>query len=365
MKKLILGLTVACITLYSCKESAPDKFTVNGTVTELHDPFIYLQWRVGDSTHVDSAAVTNGKFSFTGQVIEPTMAIVYLANRKGYDQFFLQNADIHIEGSADSLTQAKITGSPSQDEFEDYKSQLSDLSKQQDDLFKQYSEARNNMDSAALADVTTKLDKLNEEQTKATKVYIAAHPKSFVSLSQLEGLAYGTPYAELNKLFTGLDASVQQSQTGKKFADRLATMAKTAVGQPAIDFTQNDVNGKAVSLADFKGKYVLVDFWASWCGPCRAENPNVVKAYNQYKDKGFTVLGVSLDDSGNDWKEAIDKDNLAWTQVSDLKGWKNEAAQKYGVNAIPANYLLNPDGKIIGHNLRGKDLEDKLAEVMK
>lgn len=131
-----------------------------------------------------------------------------------------------------------------------------------------------------------------------------------------------------------------------------------------MDFTQNDINGKAVKLSDFKGKYVLLDFWASWCGPCRAENPNVLKAYNQYKDKNFTILGVSLDEKGDAWQKAIKDDALPWMQVSDLKGWQNEASSKYGISGIPANFLINPEGIIIAKDLRGEDLETKLAEVL-
>ncbi len=131
-----------------------------------------------------------------------------------------------------------------------------------------------------------------------------------------------------------------------------------------MDFTQNDVNEKPVSLSSLRGKYVLVDFWASWCGPCRQENPNVVKAFNQYKDKGFTVLGVSLDQKKEPWLKAIEKDQLTWTHVSDLKYWQNEVAVQYGINAIPASFLLDPNGRIIGKNLRGEALTKKLAELM-
>jgi peroxiredoxin len=150
-------------------------------------------------------------------------------------------------------------------------------------------------------------------------------------------------------------------------AAKIEIAKKTGVGKPAIDFTQNDTLGNPVSLSSFRGKYVLIDFWASWCGPCRKENPNLVAAYAKYNNKGFDVLGVSLDQpTGKEkWMKAIHDDKLTWTQVSDLKYWKNDVAVMYGIQAIPQNYLIDPKGIIVGKNLRGDELLDKLEEIFK
>jgi peroxiredoxin len=169
----------------------------------------------------------------------------------------------------------------------------------------------------------------------------------------------------LDSLYRGLDSSVRASYFGRKIKEVLSYAQATAIGQPAPEFAQNSVDGKPVALSSFKGKYTLVDFWASWCGPCREENPNVVKAYHRYHPKGFAILGVSLDAKKEDWEAAIKKDKLPWTQVSDLKGWQNSAAQLYGVRGIPMNFLLDKEGKIIAKGLRGEDLEQKLAATVK
>ena len=192
----------------------------------------------------------------------------------------------------------------------------------------------------------------------------ANSPVALYALQQYAG--WDIDPAKVEPLFKALPASQQQLPSAVTLKDRIEISKKTAVGSYAMDFTQNDTLGNPVSLSSFKGKYVLVDFWASWCGPCRAENPNVVKAFNQYKDKNFTVLGVSLDrpNAKDKWLKAIHDDNLTWTQVSDLKYWDNGVAKQYGIRAIPQNLLIDPQGKIIAKNLSGEDLNEKLGEVL-
>jgi peroxiredoxin len=340
-----------------------DKYAVTGDVKGLNDMTLYMVFS-GYGDRKDSTVVSNGHFSFTGHIAEPAMAIIY--GERARIDFFIENKDIHISGNADSLENVHINGSSTQMEYEDYKSSMKDITNREEVLYGLYDSASAEKDTAALAFVKTQLSAVNEQRKNRMRKYIETHPASPVSLYELKGLTYSDDFPELEKLFTSLDNSQQNSVAGKNFAKELAILKKLAIGQPALDFTQKDLEGRAIQLAQYnKGKYILLDFWASWCGPCRAENPNVLKAYNQFKDKQFDVLGVSLDNDGAKWKDAVQKDGMPWTEVSDLKGWKNEAARQYNINGIPSNFLLDPHGIIIAKNLRGADLEKKLAEIIK
>jgi peroxiredoxin len=208
---------------------------------------------------------------------------------------------------------------------------------------------------------------VTNERRNLVKSYVEQNPASPIAVYALNQYAgYDINTDEVDPLFKNLPASAKKYPSYKDLEDRLTIARSMGIGKPAKDFTQNDTLGNPVSLSSFKGKYVLVDFWASWCGPCRQENPNVVTAFNKYKDKDFTVLGVSLDQPGKqeNWLKAIHDDNLTWTHVSDLKFWNNDAAKLYGVRAIPFNVLVDKEGKIVAKNIRGEELQNKLAEII-
>ena len=260
---------------------------------------------------------------------------------------------------------AKVSGSKTQDEYNSLIESVRPLNEKYSDLVQQYQTARQINDTAKMSQIETDADVVAKEMSQTQKNFIKNNPSSFVTPSLLKSLSYELEVTEIETLIDAMDTSVSKVPVIQELKTRVATMKSVAIGQKAPDFILNDVNGNPVSLSSKIGsKLLLVDFWAAWCGPCRQENPNVVKVYNEFKNKGFDVYGVSLDKSKDEWVKAIADDKLTWTHVSDLKFWDSDAAKLYAVYSIPSNFLLDETGTIIARNLRGIDLRTKVKELI-
>jgi len=371
MKKIVL-IALACLPAFVFAQGG--KYTIQGTLGAYNSPAkVYLQYRVKDKLTTDSVAITNGKFQFEGTISEDPEFANLMFSAKGtgpsyddYKQVFLESGIITINGT-DLMAKTKAGGTKTNIDNERLDDALKSVNDAYDTLAaKQKAATPEQQQSEAFEKENNKAEKAIEAQESgADKKFIQENPDSYISLITLDSYAYSADYVNIASLFNGLSDKIKQTERGKHFAERLPKLKAVALGAIAPEFAEADTSGKIINLSSFRGKYVLIDFWASWCGPCRHENPNVVKAFNRYKGQKFTIIGVSLDRPGakDKWLAAIHHDGLTWTQVSDLKFWDSKTAGLYAVRGIPQNFLLDPDGKIIAKNLRGDDLEDKLEEL--
>jgi peroxiredoxin len=270
--------------------------------------------------------------------------------------------------SKDSIQATKVSGSTAHKDYQALQDLLKPYNDQTNQLYADYTAAAQKKDKAATDAIEAQLDALDSTMRETVyRSYVKAHPRSPVALYAAKQYAgYQIDADKAGPVYDQLAAPLRAYPSAVAFKELIDIARMTGVGKMAPEFTQNDTLGNPVALSSFKGKYVLVDFWASWCGPCRRENPNIVKVFDQYKDRNFTILGVSLDRPAakDKWLKAIHDDKLAWTHVSDLQFWDNAVAKQYGIRSIPGNLLLDPYGKIIAKNLRGEDLARELAKVM-
>jgi thiol-disulfide isomerase/thioredoxin len=341
-------------------------YTLHGQVAGLDTGWVFL-YHPGDGP-VDSTVISKGHFDFAGSVSGPEFChlVFKKLNRDNiYSMpFFVQDGALTLTGTKDSIAALVPGGAPIQEEYLVY--QKKEQSIVDWTTWEAANEAAKKAKNKSRTDsLDAVANEMSNRQKQLAKDYAIAHPASYVAINEvLDYFTYNPDAATLQSFYNGFTPEIQASRSGQLLKKALDIALVTGVGRPAPDFTQTDTKGKPIALSSLKGQYVLVDFWASWCGPCRAENPNVLKSYRAYHSKGFTVLGVSLDDEKYPWLAAIRKDDLPWMQVSDLKGWKNSAAVLYGIEGIPMNYLLDKNGTIVAKGLRGDDLEKKLAEFL-
>lgn len=351
-----------------------DTYLIQGKVGNYNAPAkMYLRYEVKGKPVTDSVKLKNGTFQFKGQVTSGPQNAYLMLNQAGtgpinkdYKSIFLEPGTLNVN-STDSVSKATIKGPKTNMDNVRYDALMKPFYNEQDAIDAKIKAATPEQKSsdAFEKEISTSQKALDTKLAADNKKFVEENPDSYISLEALELYAYNADYKDIEPLYSGLSDAIKHTEAGKAFGERLPKLKAVAIGAMAPEFTEADTAGKMVSLASFRGKYVLLDFWASWCGPCRRENPNVVKAFNRYKGKNFTILSVSLDrpNGKQRWLDAIHKDGLTWNHVSDLQFWQSKAAGMYAVRAIPQNFLIGPDGKIIAHNLMGDDLEDKLAEL--
>jgi peroxiredoxin/outer membrane lipoprotein-sorting protein len=365
----LLTLIVVALFAVACGSPTEEKvdgpvFSIAAKIDTLDAKMAYLsKYKDGNFVKLDSSVIDSGRFSFAGMVKLPNVQYLMFDEGKEKIAVFVENSVIAIEGTNLDPENYTILGSEIQDQLTVFKTQVKKYDEKLKVIVKEYYAAKEDGDEALLESVDAKYN--NEDSLKRVfiEAYIEANLNSVIAPYLSTRYMMGKEVEELVLLNSSFSDSIRGSEYVLAIEERVTILQNSAVGQPAPIFAMNDKDGNSIALESFKGKYVLVDFWASWCGPCRGENPNVVAAYKKYHEKGFEILGVSFDENKERWLKAVDDDGLTWAHVSDLKGWDNAVGKIYGVRSIPHSVLINKEGVIIAKDLRGEELHEKLEEI--
>lgn len=364
MKKMFLAV-LAIMIMASC--STNEHYVLKGNLEGAEGEFVYLKENSGGAlANRDSTVIVNGSFEFEkGKVDVPSMYYLSVEGKRGSLGFFLENTEILISGHVDSLYNASIEGSMSQKLYDAYNDGLDPFYEKSSSLYQEYRAAMEEGNTELAEQISEQRKSVDQDIESYQQDFIKSNPSSVVVPVVLRSISYGLDANQLEEYLDAMDATLDENQIVKELRIRVEALKKVEIGRVAPDFTMNDVDGEAVTLSEIEGyKILLIDFWAAWCGPCRRENPNVVAVYNDFHKAGFDVLGVSLDNEKEAWLKAISDDQLTWTHVSDLGGWSNSAAKLYAVNSIPANFLIDAEGKIIAKGLRGEDLRAEVERLL-
>jgi thiol-disulfide isomerase/thioredoxin len=364
MKKIVYLFAAGTMALAAC--TSEPSYKISGTIEGATDgELVYLQEVKGrELVKLDSAVVTAGAFTFNGrQDVAANRYITYTpAEGKGkMADFFLENGNITVAFGEETT----VAGTPNNDIYQAYKKEAGVLNKEMRALYGKFKEE--GLTEEQKAEIEKQYEDLDKKLNDLTFNTIDANITNAVGIHLWPGSSYSMDLEQLKALAAKVPAEFQSNERIANLLKRIEVLEKTAVGQKFTDFSMPDPEGNIIKLSDeiSKNKYTLVDFWASWCGPCRAEMPNVIAAYKEFNKKGFGIVGVSLDSDAAKWKDAIKTMNMTWTHMSDVKGWQCEGAALYGVNSIPATVLVAQDGTIVARNLRGEAIAEKLKELLK
>jgi len=383
MKKILL-LGAMAVALFSCSKVGDGEYLVTGKVKGMKSGLVFLQKEnpngMGLLT-VDTIKIVDEKFEIKGKADEPVIALLEIQKTNGKIPFILEHGEVTVDVDKDSIFKSKIGGTYNNDEFSKFNEESNKIKKglqKKVMAFQMANMAKMQMAQKAKDTVTMnalrkQYDLLQKDITDYTFGYPKTHPKSFISVLITQAMFSNKKFkpADIEAVYNSLDESLKKTKPGKKIKENLEEAKKqekvkatVAIGLPAPNFKAPTPDGKIVSLKENLGKVTLIDFWASWCEPCRKANPEVVALYKELHDKGLNIVSVSLDDDAAKWKEAIAKDQLTWTQVSNLKQMKDPIAMQYGVTMIPSTFLLDSTGKIVAIDLRGDDLKAKVKALL-
>ena len=349
------------------KTADSDGYVLNGIIEEYDSGIVYMQRAVNYKLQpYDTAYVVGGTFQFTGQIDYPELFYFQVdGKKKKLVQVFMENSEITLQFHLDRFNEAFVSGSAVHDKFMQFEFQNQTLQFEQNQIQQAYAQAANSGDIQKANQLRGAFAAKGQERLNFMKNFVQSNRQSpVIGFVMARYMLDENLYPFLKAEHDSLVVNHPESKYTKMLGGYLKQIGKLAIGAEAPNISAKDTSGVEHSVSDFQGKILLIDFWASWCGPCRRANPQVVKLYNAYKDKGFDILGVSLDKNAGAWKKAIKADKLTWTHISDLKGWGCVPCKDYKVSSIPQTFLLDREGKIVGKGLKGPALEAKLKELL-
>ncbi|MFO7719385.1 MAG: TlpA disulfide reductase family protein [Gillisia sp.] len=369
MKKLLTAIII--LSILGCQEDQKG-YSLSGELKNVEDGTLVYVSELDQNmqpTVIDSVQIQKGKFTLDMADVEnPNLSFLSIDGYNGNVIYISENEPIHFEIYKDSLPTSKVTGGKENEVFYTYLDHLKGLREQVMEIGQEMREVMaSSRDAGAIAKLQEREQEMRANDITYKKKFVEEHPDRFVSILVLTDMMnMGAPANEVKELYETLSENATKGSLAKSLEENLSKRSAVDIGSKAPEFSAPNPEGKQVSLKDSMGKVTLIDFWAAWCKPCRVENPNIVKVYNKYHDKGFNIIGVSLDREGqkDKWIQAIKDDNLTWPQVSHLQFWQDPVALLYGVQAIPAQFILDENGVIVAKNLRGEDLDAKVKELL-